>query len=628
MKRTRHTYHYTVRRLKKSKTQAIKLKLAANFTDSSNFWHEISKLNPANNMLPDVIDNAKTAGEITQLFQEKYKKIYTSVPTNDEELNLIYEDINNLIRASNENEYCYISPDVVRLCITRLKPTKTDGDTGFNSNHLINGTHRLYTILCLLFNSMITHGYYPKELVKSTIISIPKDKSVSLSKSTNYRGISLFNSLNKLFDYIIIDLCGDTLSTSDMQFGYKPNHSTTSCTTVLKEIIKYYLRGNSNVYCCLLDASKAFDKIHFGKLFKTLISKNLPPLIIRLILNSYIRQETRVSWGIHMSSYFRLANGVKQGGVISAQLFTLYIDKLLLDLKKSGYGCHIGDTFTGVLSYADDITLICPSLRGINGMLQICAKFAETFSLTFNCKKSMCIKFGDNVNANEIIKLNDSQIPWVKEIKHLGNYVNKTLSDKSDCQYKLSSFIGSVNKLIANFGNLQQDVIGRLFKSYCCSFYGSQAWQIDSTDYKRICVTWNKSVRKILKLPYTTHTWILGPLLDQSHLHYQLQRRTLRFISLMYNSRNVLINACVNSAINNANSPLGHNIAYFRNNYGINFSHGMCFNKIIHPPRLCEEKRMIIAQLKDLLLVKCGLYTIDGFTMSNIDALIKLLAAE
>ena len=184
---------------------------------------------------------------------------------------------------------------------------------------------------------MITHGYYLKESVKSTIISIPKDKSASLSKSTNYRGISLFNSINKLFDYIINDLCGDTLSTSDMQFGYKPKHSTTSCKTVFKEIVKYYLRGNSNVYCCLFEASKAFDKIYFGKLFKTLISKNLPPLIIRSILNSYIRQETRVSWGTHMSSYFRLANGVKQGGVISAQLFTLYIDKMLLDLKQSGY---------------------------------------------------------------------------------------------------------------------------------------------------------------------------------------------------------------------------------------------------------------------------------------------------
>ena len=51
----------------------------------------------------------------------------------------------------------------------------------------------------------------------------------------------------------------------------------------------------------------------------------------------------------------------------------------------------------------------------------------------------------------------------------------------------------------------------------------------------------------------------------------------------------------------------------------------MCFNKMINPPRLCEEKRMVIAQLKDLLLVKCGLYAIDGFTMSNIDALFKVI---
>ena len=117
---------------------------------------------------------------------------------------------------------------------------------------------------------MLTHGYYPKELVKSAIISIPKGKSASLSKSTNYRGISLFNSINKLFDYIIIDLCGYNLSTSDMQLGYKPNHSATSCKSVLKDIIKDYLRGNSNVYFCLLDASKAFDRIHFGKLFQNI----------------------------------------------------------------------------------------------------------------------------------------------------------------------------------------------------------------------------------------------------------------------------------------------------------------------------------------------------------------------
>ena len=45
----------------------------------------------------------------------------------------------------------------------------------------------------------------------------------------------------------------------------------------------------------------------------------------------------------------------------------------------------------------------------------------------------------------------------------------------------------------------------------------------------QICISWNKSVRNISRLPYTTHTWILGPLLRQPHIHCQLQQRTLRF---------------------------------------------------------------------------------------------------
>ena len=60
-----------------------------------------------------------------------------------------------------------------------------------------------------------------------------------------------------------------------------------------------------------VDDSKAFDKILFGKLFKTLFSKKVSPLLIKLI---FIRQEARVSWGSHFSCYFHLSKGVKQGG--------------------------------------------------------------------------------------------------------------------------------------------------------------------------------------------------------------------------------------------------------------------------------------------------------------------------
>ena len=41
--------------------------------------------------------------------------------------------------------------------------------------------------------------------LSSTIISIPKDKRDDLTTSDNYRGISLCNSLCKVFDTILIN---------------------------------------------------------------------------------------------------------------------------------------------------------------------------------------------------------------------------------------------------------------------------------------------------------------------------------------------------------------------------------------------------------------------------------------
>ena len=58
--------------------------------------------------------------------------------------------------------------------------------------------------------------------------------------------------------------------------------------------------------------------------------------------------------------------GVKQGGVISPLLFSLYIDELYLLLKESGMGCHVGLTYAGAFGYADDIALVAPSLSSLN----------------------------------------------------------------------------------------------------------------------------------------------------------------------------------------------------------------------------------------------------------------------
>ena len=162
---------------------------------------------------------------------------------------------------------------------------------------------------------------------------IPQNRKKSLSDSQNYRTIALSSILGKVLDHTILLLHSSSLSTSDLQFGFKKRHGTVQCTYVLNEITQYYLHHNSHVHVVLLDASQAFDRVNYVNLLQLLLKRNLSPVICRLLLNMYTDQEIRVRWGTSLTTTSHVCNGVKQGGVLSPILFTVYIDELLQRLN-------------------------------------------------------------------------------------------------------------------------------------------------------------------------------------------------------------------------------------------------------------------------------------------------------
>ncbi len=159
--------------------------------------------------------------------------------------------------------------------------------------------------------------------------------------------------------------------------------------------------SHSAIFClyahiCLLDASKAFDRICFNKLFQQLSDCRFPARYISLLMNSYLDQSIQGKWGSTVSHVFKCVNGNCQGCVISPIVFTVYIDSPIMKLQSSKAGCWIGHHYYGCLIFAGDIKLLRPSATGRQTMVDMCADVGQKNTITFNEKKSVCIKFGSD----------------------------------------------------------------------------------------------------------------------------------------------------------------------------------------------------------------------------------------
>ena len=240
-----------------------------------------------------------------------------------------------------------LDPDIVNA-LKSVNKGKACGVDGHAAEHFIYADERIHYILSILFNCFISNGYLLSEFMKTAIVLIMKNKIGDTSDKNNYRPIALVTACSKILELCILSIIENYICTHDHQFGFMKQHATDTCMCIytVKSVIKYYIRQNSSVYTCFLDASKAFDRISHWTLFKKLIAYNTLLLIVRILMFWYQRQSICVKWGQKTSEYFSIINGVRQGGVLLTQLFAIYMDDLSVCLTQCKAGCHLYDTVT------------------------------------------------------------------------------------------------------------------------------------------------------------------------------------------------------------------------------------------------------------------------------------------
>ena len=141
-----------------------------------------------------------------------------------------------------------------------------------------------------MFNNILETKEFPSSWGKSIICPIHKSGSTHMPE--NYRGISLTNTIYKIFTGIINKRLYEWAETNhkidESQSGFRTGYSAIDNVFCLQAIVKKYLsKKGGRLYCIYIDFRKAFDKINHYVLFQSLQRKGIDGNCLHVLLNMY-----------------------------------------------------------------------------------------------------------------------------------------------------------------------------------------------------------------------------------------------------------------------------------------------------------------------------------------------------
>ena len=175
--------------------------------------------------------------------------------------------------------------------------------------------------------------------------------------------------------------------------------------------------------------------------------------------------------------------------------------------------------------YADDLLLLSPIIHGLEMLVKTSESFASGYGVTFNAKKTACICFGKNTcPLQRQVNVNGQHVKWKDKVKYLAIILAKDMCEYADIRAKRGGFIGSVNKLNAQFRVVPVQIRIRLLQTYCTAWYGYETWLLNTTPVKRMNNEWKKAVRRTLNLPRTTRSKLIPLLAGNRSFQEQHER--------------------------------------------------------------------------------------------------------
>ena len=213
----------------------------------------------------------------------------------------------------------------------------------------------------------------------------------------------------------------------------------------------------------LIDFEKAFDSVAWDFIHLCLENFGFPGNISKWVHMFQDGSVSRVIQNGHLSEFFPLERGCRQGDPISPYLFIICAEVLGLAIKasKNIKGISIYDNENKIGQFADDTSLYLDgSEKTLKASLEVLENFEDTSGLKLNIQKTKAIWLGSKRFSQEKLCAG-KELDWVKTFTSLGiNYDVLNLADitKTNCDTKMME----IENLLRNWNRRNISLFGRI----------------------------------------------------------------------------------------------------------------------------------------------------------------------
>ena len=193
----------------------------------------------------------------------------------------------------------------------------------------------------------------------------------------NYRGISIGDTLGKLYGKILCNRLKSWMNVDPCQAGGQALRSCTEHIIALRLLFDYAKKEKKKLFIIFVDFSKAYDKVPRKILFEILKKLGCGKRFLRALMAIY-----KHTLNVLNSEYIKATIGVKQGGPMSCILFIIYLNVMVIMIKTLGDDSFLRDLHLMVLM--DDTVLVASTKEMVIKKFEIMMEFCSQYGMEVN----------------------------------------------------------------------------------------------------------------------------------------------------------------------------------------------------------------------------------------------------